>query len=1027
MKAAILHLSDTHLKEKNNPIVGRIDKMAAALRSLEHLEHIYVVLSGDLANSGKTKEYEIALEFLTKLGDRIKNGYGIGQIEYVIVPGNHDCNFDYDSQNRILTIESLRRNSDLELSDDSIINTLTTIQNDFFSFLEALMNRKYEGSERLSYEYRFSLDKVNIVFTCYNSAWMNEKENRKGTVMFPLKRLRERPDGTDIVCSVFHHPYSWFDVENSRRFRRFIEANSDIILTGHEHELDQTSQKHISGTQNEFLNGGRLQCDDDYGESKFQVQLIDTSNNSTQCIQFSWTGGNYTKINESEQRVLTRQHADAFLNNPEFTEYLNDADIMFIRPERSNLRLDDIFVYPNVRLLDAAAIASDVNYTIIRGERLLAYLIAEQRIAIFGSDRSGKTGLLKSLYKDLQNRGLVPILIQSDRIISEHYSLAKIIDGSFGDQYYKNRLENYRQLDKLKRVVLVDNVHRLVESRLKNKLISELTEFASTVVITSDDYMSINDLVGAPGSSALVQFKHLFLSDFSYETTGHLIEKWVSSRRQPEDDEATLAYRIKTLEHSVNNFVRNRVFPPNPFVILSLLQILEADVPSKVISGSYGYLYEFLITGAFSSASREAEDLDIKYNFLAYLANFMFERHISEVTDENLSQIAYDFSKYATVTIMQENLKQELIASRVMKSKDGAYRFAYSYVYHYFMARYLSTIIRDPAAEQEFKAKIALVIENLQLDESANILVFLCYLAPGDASLIDKIIEKGRELFSSQKQFSFPSDSAFFDQFVYKEPVITVADIDPETAREISRQFQDAQTHETSRTKKAPLMEVPEGIGEVAKEVRLAYRVMYVLGQILRSFPGSRGYRKRPLADECCNLGMRLLSAAMKDLEKRSPAFKQEFADYFRREVPKSSEEFAMAHANSFLFLLALLSSQGMINAIALSIGSARLAPLYEEILSEDHSVTFQLVNICIRLNHFKAVPEREIIETYHAVKNKHFTSTLLKMIAIDSLLKNPPSRSKQQSVFDQLGIILRKNPLLIQDLTKARLLGQGK
>jgi len=1024
MKAAILHLSDSHLREEGNAVLTRVDRIAGALRSLGNLEDIYLVFSGDLANSGKSKEYDIALDFLVKLGDRIKSESGINRVEYIVVPGNHDCNFENDSQNRRLIVDSLRSNISIELKDDSVIKTLCGIQDEFFSFLEVISNRKYEGPSRLFYEYRFPLDNKNIIFRCYNTAWTNDRENRKGTIIFPSKYLCQRPNETDVVCSVFHHPYLWFDVENGRAFRRFVEQDSDIILTGHEHELDQISQKKISGIQNDFLNGGRLQGDNQ-SESKFQVQIIDTSDNTTQCVQFSWMGDKYTKTGDSERRPLMRLDVGTFINNDEFMEYLNDPGIIFVRPERRDLKLDDIFVYPDFRLLDASAAAPDVHYTIIRGDRLLDYLMETRKIAIFGSDRSGKTVLLKSLYKDMQNRGFVPLLIEAEKVLSQRYKTMKIIDECFVQQYSKTALEDYQQLQKAKRVILVDNANQLRDSKLKKLLIKELTEFASVAVIVADEFINVSDLLGTSGSSALVQFKHLVLPDFSYETTGRLIERWVSSRQQPEEDEATLAYRIKTLENTVNSFVRNKVLPPNPFVILSLLQILEAEVPSSPVSGSYGYLYEFLITGAFSSVSRGAEDLDIKYNFLAYLANYMFENNISEVGEENLSKIASDFSKYATVTIAQENLKQELVTSRVMKLRDGEYRFTHPYVYHYFIARYLSTIIRDPAANQEFEAIIGRIINNLQADESANIVVFLCYLAPGDASLIDRIIGKARELFHNQKEFSFPSDADFLDHLSYKEPVITVFDIDPETAREMSRQALDTRQSD-SKPESVNTAQLDDSTKEIIAEVRLAYRIMYVLGQILRSFPGSRGYRKRPLAEECCKLGMRLLSAAIQDLSQRSTTVRQEFVDFFRRESPKSREEYAIAHANSFVFMLGQMASQNVIKSVAMSIGSSRLSPLYDEIMSEDQSVTFQLINICIRLNHFKTVPEREMVDTYNAIKNKHFTSTLLKMIAIDCLLKYPPNRTRQQSIFSKLGIKLERNPLLLRNISKARLLSQG-
>lgn len=81
MKAAILHLSDSHLKGQNDPVLTRTDKIAGALRSLGNFEDIYLVFSGDLASFGKATEYETALDFLIKLGEEIKSEPGINRLE----------------------------------------------------------------------------------------------------------------------------------------------------------------------------------------------------------------------------------------------------------------------------------------------------------------------------------------------------------------------------------------------------------------------------------------------------------------------------------------------------------------------------------------------------------------------------------------------------------------------------------------------------------------------------------------------------------------------------------------------------------------------------------------------------------------------------------------------------------------------------------------------------------------------------------------------------------------------------------
>ncbi len=124
---------------------------------------------------------------------------------------------------------------------------------------------------------------------------------------------------------------------------------------------------------------------------------------------------------------------------------------------------------------------------------------------------------------------------------------------------------------------------------------------------------------------------------------------------------------------------------------------------------------------------------------------------------------------------------------------------------------------------------------------------------------------------------------------------------------------------------------------------------------------------------------------------------------------------------------MAQMGAQSIVNSIALSIGSAKLAPLYDEMLASDQSLSFKLVDTCIKLNYFKSVPEAEISEIYDEVKEKHFTSTLLKMMVINSLVRYPPSVSKQQSIFSKLGISMKNNPQFLADIAKKRSQAKAK
>ncbi|MEW6493602.1 MAG: metallophosphoesterase, partial [Cyanobacteriota bacterium] len=86
----ILHLSDIHLGtvEQANRYFSQL---ATDLTQNLHIKQLnYLVISGDIANRSTEDEYEAAFELVDKLVKR----YGLDPSRVVIVPGNHDLNWD---------------------------------------------------------------------------------------------------------------------------------------------------------------------------------------------------------------------------------------------------------------------------------------------------------------------------------------------------------------------------------------------------------------------------------------------------------------------------------------------------------------------------------------------------------------------------------------------------------------------------------------------------------------------------------------------------------------------------------------------------------------------------------------------------------------------------------------------------------------------------------------------------------------------------------------------------------------------
>ncbi|MBD3421047.1 MAG: GTP-binding protein [Chitinivibrionales bacterium] len=87
----ILHLSDLHIDhDKEKAFIYRSQLQLDLHKELGINRLDYLVISGDIANKASPSEYKIAVEFV----DGLLKGFGISSDKAIIVPGNHDVDWE---------------------------------------------------------------------------------------------------------------------------------------------------------------------------------------------------------------------------------------------------------------------------------------------------------------------------------------------------------------------------------------------------------------------------------------------------------------------------------------------------------------------------------------------------------------------------------------------------------------------------------------------------------------------------------------------------------------------------------------------------------------------------------------------------------------------------------------------------------------------------------------------------------------------------------------------------------------------
>ena len=234
MKLMILHLSDIHLRNnKRNYILDRAEKLASATASVaSDVENCFICVTGDIAFSGNSNEYELAEKFFTDIKEYLSNELEELVCHFVFVPGNHDCDFSEEEGRE-------KRNFFLEnLTPDNLkplfCEECTEVQTNYRKFITGWESNGSQSTE-LSKVYQksiFDLSEFKVEFHLINSAWMSQIKEKSGNLLYPLQLIDEAPSNSGIVITMLHHPYKWFEPLTARGLSKKLEKISDIILTG---------------------------------------------------------------------------------------------------------------------------------------------------------------------------------------------------------------------------------------------------------------------------------------------------------------------------------------------------------------------------------------------------------------------------------------------------------------------------------------------------------------------------------------------------------------------------------------------------------------------------------------------------------------------------------------------------------------------------------------------------------------------------------------------------------------------------
>ena len=232
-KLLIIHLSDIHICSADDAILKRPKDLArAAFSQLPQVDKVLIAISGDIAWSGKSAQYELAANFIDEFTSALQNEAQHLSIDVVVCPGNHDVDFSEHDEVREAVLTKVRSSGAKDVSQ-KLIDAATAAQENFFTFRKRVSTIALDFDNKLVWEHRLEVGGRSVGIRCLNVAWMSELKEKQGSLHFPEGLIRTLDHGSKrgLNITVLHHPFNWYSQSSYQAFKTAVRHESHLVLT----------------------------------------------------------------------------------------------------------------------------------------------------------------------------------------------------------------------------------------------------------------------------------------------------------------------------------------------------------------------------------------------------------------------------------------------------------------------------------------------------------------------------------------------------------------------------------------------------------------------------------------------------------------------------------------------------------------------------------------------------------------------------------------------------------------------------
>lgn len=730
MKKLFIHLSDIHIiDEKSIPIDANIftynlkDKVLAS-------DTIFIIFSGDFTRWCGLNQLQCFESFFDSIIASLKKIKSDIKVIPIIVPGNHDIDLSEEKTrgyifdgNHNYSVEDIDNFSNASLS--KMKDTIKTCQ-------------KYNCFLKNGFVDEIVFEDNDIIyhFHLINSAplsSLNKKDKDHHHIPSNCLELNQKLviGKKTIEIMVSHHRIDWFDDYTIEPLKRFLENKTSFGFFGHEHE---NKEYYVKNSDNNLLimqAGELVSKNRKITEGVFSIIEFDEEK-----LEYSTGEYSYSYIDNSISYV-GRECGQPINYFEPFKLSTTFIKSFFASPLKSGAgTIDDLFVMPSL-YQDNKTKFRDFN-------SLIEHIKNKKKLYINGSVRTGKTIFLKKLFLELRKM-YVPLYLECNANISP--IIKNAIEDSFYKQYDNPRVKyaEYNALTKEKRIILLDNIHKIKNSDVLKKLFDYANEHFDIVIATYIPSFNPERRIIEEGLMGVVNTYDMV--GFTYSERRSFIKKICNLMNVNEENQEKV---IDLYESTIGTSKILDFTDPDYGMMLVEEIIANESYRDREKTSAFSIVFSDSINNSFKKANCGTK-LDDCINLTSWLAWELWKKEGDYSFDEDFVMSAFNNCKnyYGTITIPYHTYFECLCESQIITHcNENKYRFRRLTYLSFFVGNQIAVNYKGDGRED-----IKKLLNNINDRINSDVLLFVSYKL-SDKSIFNDIKNILDSLFSSYEEIN---------------------------------------------------------------------------------------------------------------------------------------------------------------------------------------------------------------------------------------------------------------------------------